>query len=93
MPVYLVLVSGEAPQRFHAKTCSPLKKSVGRLDFQRGIASINENGEWQVTTSGHQGSHVYSSFSVANCFIVLERESVVKLQRVKPSLLSYLILC
>ena len=63
-----------APQRFHAKTCSPLKKSAGRLDFQRGIASINENGEWQVTTSGHQGSHVYSSFSVANCFIVLERE-------------------
>ncbi|MGR6849008.1 molybdopterin molybdotransferase MoeA, partial [Acinetobacter baumannii] len=53
-----------APQRFHAKTCSPLKKSAGRLDFQRGIASINENGEWQVTTSGHQGSHVYSSFSV-----------------------------
>ena len=38
-----------APQRFHAKTCSPLKKSAGRLDFQRGIASINENGEWQVT--------------------------------------------
>ncbi|HEJ9541186.1 TPA: molybdopterin molybdotransferase MoeA [Proteus mirabilis] len=63
-----------APQRFHAKTCSPLKKSAGRLDFQRGIASINENGEWQVTTSGHQGSHVYSSFSVANCFIVLKRE-------------------
>ncbi|EPJ3742889.1 molybdopterin molybdotransferase MoeA [Proteus mirabilis] len=63
-----------SPQRFHAKTCSPLKKSAGRLDFQRGIASINENGEWQVTTSGHQGSHVYSSFSVANCFIVLERE-------------------
>ncbi|EOE1184130.1 TPA: molybdopterin molybdotransferase MoeA [Proteus mirabilis] len=63
-----------APQRFHAKTCSPLKKSAGRLDFQRGIASINENGELQVTTSGHQGSHVYSSFSVANCFIVLERE-------------------
>ncbi len=63
-----------APQRFHAKTCSPLKKSAGRLDFQRGIASINENGEWQVKTSGHQGSHVYSSFSVANCFIVLERE-------------------
>lgn len=63
-----------APQRFHAKTCSSLKKSAGRLDFQRGIASINENGEWQVTTSGHQGSHVYSSFSVANCFIVLERE-------------------
>ncbi|MEQ5206385.1 MULTISPECIES: molybdopterin molybdotransferase MoeA [unclassified Proteus (in: enterobacteria)] len=64
----------KAPQRFQAITQSPLKKSVGRLDFQRGIASINAEGVWQVDTSGHQGSHVYSSFSVANCFIVLERE-------------------
>ncbi|WP_099075060.1 molybdopterin molybdotransferase MoeA [Proteus alimentorum] len=64
----------KAPQRFQAIAQSPLKKSAGRLDFQRGIASINANGVWQVETSGHQGSHVYSSFSVANCFIVLERE-------------------
>jgi len=26
-----------------------------------------------VRTTGHQGSHVFSSFSQANCFIVLER--------------------
>lgn len=64
----------KAPQRFQAIVQSPLKKSAGRLDFQRGIASINAEGVWQVDTSGHQGSHVYSSFSVANCFIVLERE-------------------
>ena len=64
----------KAPQRFQASAQSSLKKSVGRLDFQRGIASINADGKWQVDTSGHQGSHVYSSFSVANCFIVLERE-------------------
>lgn len=64
----------KAPQRFQAITQSSLKKSAGRLDFQRGIASINAEGVWQVETSGHQGSHVYSSFSVANCFIVLERE-------------------
>lgn len=64
----------KAPQRFQAIAQSPLKKSAGRLDFQRGIASINAEGVWQVDTSGHQGSHVYSSFSVANCFIVLERE-------------------
>lgn len=25
-------------------------------------------------TTGHQGSHVFSSFHQANCFIVLERE-------------------
>lgn len=64
----------KAPQRFHAITQSPLKKSAGRLDFQRGYARVNAQGEWQVATTGHQGSHIYSSFSAANCFIVLERE-------------------
>ncbi|SPX56642.1 Molybdopterin biosynthesis protein MoeA [Klebsiella pneumoniae] len=27
-----------------------------------------------VNTTGHQGSHIFSSFSLGNCFIVLERE-------------------
>lgn len=27
-----------------------------------------------MSTTGHQGSHVFSSFSQGNCFIVLERE-------------------
>lgn len=64
----------KTPQRFQAITQTSLKKSVGRLDFQRGFASVNANGVWQVESTGHQGSHVYSSFSIANCFIVLERE-------------------
>lgn len=60
--------------RFKVKTVSDLKKSPGRLDFQRGILSTNEQGELQVATTGHQGSHIFSSLSQANCFIVLERE-------------------
>ncbi|MFX4176050.1 molybdopterin molybdotransferase, partial [Escherichia coli] len=32
------------------------------------------DGELEVTTTGHQGSHIFSSFSLGNCFIVLERE-------------------
>ena len=28
----------------------------------------------EVSTTGHQGSHVFTSFSQGNCFIVLERE-------------------
>ncbi|EIC0548455.1 molybdopterin molybdotransferase, partial [Salmonella enterica subsp. enterica serovar Virchow] len=28
----------------------------------------------EVTTTGHQGSHIFSSFSLGNCFIVLQRE-------------------
>ncbi|PHM48507.1 molybdopterin molybdotransferase MoeA [Xenorhabdus miraniensis] len=64
----------QPPMRLTAKATTPLKKSAGRLDFQRGIAAINENGEFEVKTTGHQGSHIFSSYSSGNCFIVLERE-------------------
>ncbi|KLN47479.1 molybdopterin biosynthesis protein MoeA [Providencia rettgeri] len=63
-----------APLRFKVPVTTALKKSPCRLDFQRGILSTNEQGQLQVATTGHQGSHVFSSFSLANCFIVLERE-------------------
>ena len=62
------------PPRLQAIAVTPLKKSAGRLDFQRGIFSTNAQGQLEVRTTGHQGSHVFSSFSQANCFIVLERE-------------------
>ncbi|MGV8924591.1 MAG: molybdopterin molybdotransferase MoeA [Ewingella sp.] len=62
------------PLRLKAKATTPFNKSPGRLDFQRGIFSANANGELEVRTTGHQGSHVFSSFSQANCFVVLERE-------------------
>ncbi|CDH19667.1 molybdopterin biosynthesis protein, molybdenum incorporation step [Xenorhabdus bovienii str. kraussei Quebec] len=64
----------QPPMRLNAKAITPLKKSPGRLDFQRGTASINEHGELEVQTTGHQGSHIFSSYSLGNCFIVLERE-------------------
>ncbi|MCW2483391.1 molybdopterin molybdotransferase, partial [Candidatus Symbiopectobacterium sp. NZEC135] len=51
-----------------------LKKTPGRLDFQRGIVSRNDDGELEVRATGHQGSHIFSSFSLGNCFIVLEAE-------------------
>lgn len=62
------------PVRLKAKAVTKLKKSSGRLDFQRGIFSTNASGELEVRTTGHQGSHIFSSFSQGNCFIVLERE-------------------
>ncbi|WP_145482245.1 molybdopterin molybdotransferase MoeA [Yersinia aldovae] len=64
----------QPPLRLKAKTTTALKKSPGRLDFQRGIFSTTPQGELEVCTTGHQGSHVFSSFSQGNCFIVLERE-------------------
>ncbi|CNI35063.1 molybdopterin molybdotransferase MoeA [Yersinia pekkanenii] len=62
------------PLRLKAIAATKLKKSPGRLDFQRGIFTTNIHGELEVHTTGHQGSHVFSSFSQGNCFIVLERE-------------------
>lgn len=62
------------PARLRVRTATALKKSPGRLDFQRGVLRQNSQGEPEVISTGAQGSHVYSSFSQANCFIVLERE-------------------
>ncbi|HDT6029655.1 TPA: molybdopterin molybdotransferase MoeA [Enterobacter cloacae subsp. cloacae] len=62
------------PVRQLVRAATRLKKSPGRLDFQRGILTRNAEGELEVSTTGHQGSHIFSSFSQGNCFIVLERE-------------------
>lgn len=62
------------PARMRVKTATPLKKSPGRLDFQRGHFSRNAAGELEVRATGQQGSHIFSSFSLGNCFIVLETE-------------------
>ena len=56
------------------KCSSELRKSPGRLDFQRGILSVNEAGENVVASTGAQGSGILSSLARANCFIVLPSE-------------------
>jgi len=60
--------------RFKAKCQQALHKAQGRTDFQRGVCSLNEQGEWIVSTTGNQGSGVFSSMSRSNCFIVLAQE-------------------
>jgi len=56
------------------KCVDELRKSPGRMDFQRGILSINEQGENVVASTGSQGSGILSSLARANCFIVLPSE-------------------
>lgn len=53
------------------KCASDLKKSPGRMDFQRGVLTVNEQGENVVASTGSQGSGILSSLARANCFIVL----------------------
>ena len=69
------------------KCISPLKKRPGRVEFQRGIYFQDENGQFVVKSTGNQGSHVLSSMSKANCFIILDQDqgkveagSLVKVQ-------------
>ena len=50
-----------------------LKKRPGRMDFQRGILDY-DGDELVVRGVGAQGSHILSSMSRANCFIILSAE-------------------
>lgn len=52
-----------------------LRKKPGRTEFQRGIATLDENNRWQVRKTGKQGSGILTSMSRANCFIVLPDDS------------------
>jgi molybdopterin molybdotransferase len=63
------------PLIFEARCANTLKKAVGRMEFQRGVLQRESDGSWLVSTTGLQGSHVLSSMSHANCFILLSAES------------------
>ena len=60
--------------QYHATCHTPLKKSPGRMEFQRGIASRDEAGQLQVITTGSQGSGILRSMSQANCYIILPEQ-------------------
>lgn len=76
IPVMLKMAGAFAlkPTRLTASVCHPLRKTPGRTDFQRGIYHVNSAGEIEVTSTGSQGSGVFSAMSKANCFIILEQD-------------------
>ena len=77
---------------FAARCVEPMKKGKGRTEFQRGVL-FQENGEWCVRPTGHQGSGILSSMAAADCFIVLEpeREKVGAGETVQVQLMSGLV--
>lgn len=52
-----------------------LSKNPGRVEYQRARMIRNRSGEWCVTTTGMQDSHVLSSLHLADCLIELPIES------------------
>jgi molybdopterin molybdotransferase len=61
--------------RLKAQCLTDLKKTPGRKDFQRGILKQKNNGDFTVISAGQQGSHILSSISAANCYIILDAQS------------------
>jgi molybdopterin molybdotransferase len=61
--------------RLNAITTNTIKKRAGRMDFQRGIMSVDPQGNIQVTPLPSQGSGILSSISKANCYIILEQNN------------------
>jgi len=52
-----------------------LKKTAGRLEYQRGKLIRDDKNQLVVESTGRQGSHMLTSMSKANCFIILPAEN------------------
>lgn len=59
------------PLKVKAKLTKDLKKFPGRVEYQRGILTHNNDGELCVSATGNQGSGMMTSLTLANCFVVL----------------------
>ncbi len=62
------------PLRLKALCKSTLTKKAGRLEFQRGILSQTDTGDFEVVSAGKQGSNILTASSRANCYIILAAE-------------------
>lgn len=76
-PALMQMSGSSAPTALSvaAITTDRIRKRPGRMDFQRGIAELNAQGQLTVTPLGNQGSGILSSLSKANCYIVLAQEN------------------
>ncbi len=62
------------PMAIPARASARMKKTPGRMEYQRGIMSVSDDGAVQVALTGKQGAGRLSSMSVANCLIVLSEQ-------------------
>lgn len=58
-----------------ARSAEKLRKKPGRTEYQRGRLSRAANGDWQVVSTGQQGSGVLRSMVEADGLIVLAHDS------------------
>lgn len=58
-----------------AQLIGDIRRRAGRLDFQRAVFSQNEAGTLMVTPLAKQSSGVMTSFSQANCYMLIPAEA------------------
>lgn len=66
---------GTFPLQVKLRLTHDLKKEPGRVDFQRGIISLNQTGILTVASAGSQSSAALGTMSRANCYMVLPKEA------------------
>jgi len=59
------------PLEIPARSLSALRKPFGRVEYQRGVLSLDAEGNTVVESTGKQGAGRLSSMSLANCLIVI----------------------
>ena len=63
------------PFEIPASCLSTLRKSPGRVEYQRGVLSLDASGAAVVESTGKQGAGRLSSMSMANCLIIIAAET------------------
>ncbi len=61
------------PSRVKARLRETIRKRPGLMEFQRGILTYTER-DWEVTTTGPQGSGILRSMVKGNCLILLAEQ-------------------
>ena len=76
LPALTRLSGAEVKQTptFVARCQDKIRKQPGRMEFQRAITHVDEQGQLLVSLTGKQGSGILTSMSLANCFIVLPED-------------------
>jgi molybdopterin molybdotransferase len=59
------------PATWQARAMEPMRKKTGRTEYKRGVLRFRD-GDWEVCTTGPQGSGILFSMVAGNCFVVLD---------------------
>lgn len=56
------------------RAAKPIHASFGRMNFARGVVSVDVDGGYQVELAGGHGSHLIGDLSRANALVIIPRE-------------------